>query len=70
MPSNSSEHITPLDVSITHACILMSLSRSTFYRRQGAKNFPLIRKEETGRRRYVNYKEIVSWSEKLGRISK
>ena len=67
MPSNTNDQVAPITVTIKYACTLMSLSRSTLYRRQGKPNFPSILKEEYGNRSYLLYTEIVAWSQQLGR---
>ncbi len=67
MPSNTDALVMPITVTIAHACHLMSLSRSTLYRRQGTPNFPAILKEAYGNRSFLLYAEIVAWSQHLGR---
>lgn len=67
MPSNTDALVIPITVTVKHACRLMSMSRSTLYRRQGSPNFPAILKDESGKRSFLRYGEILAWSQNLGR---
>lgn len=66
--SSNHEEMTPITISISRACRLMDMSKSTLYRRQGVEDFPAIRKEAQGKRSYVLYEEVVKWSQSLGRL--